>query len=122
MQITLLLTNLRIPHTSGHQNKEEELEGGKKRSRGQLIVQLVAPVTESNDNEVSQLDQALSVENKKLAKVCENMKGTHARTHAGSRSRRGGRKTGEEASEGRERETNVCKGPACTICIQGRIY
>ena len=70
-------------------------------------------MTESNDNEVSQLDQALSVENKKLKKVCENMKGTHARTHARThahtRSRTGGRKAGEEASEGGERERNVCE-------------
>jgi hypothetical protein len=45
---------------------------------------------------------------------------THTHMHACTRSRRGGQKAGEEASEG-EKEM-FAKGPACTICIQGRIY
>ena len=122
MPVTLLLTNLWISHTSGRPKKEEEKEGGKQRSRGQLVVQLVAPVTESNDNEVSQLDQALSVENKKLTKVCENMKDTHARTHARTHVRGQGQ-VGERQEKKQvrgERENEMCaNGPACTHLHSG---
>ena len=117
MPVTLLLTNLWISHTSGRPKKEEEKEGGKQRSRGQLVVQLVAPVTESNDNEVSQLDQALSVENKKLTKVCENMKDTHARTHVRGQGQVGERQEKKQARGGRENEM-CANGPACT-CMKG---